>query len=531
MATIIQTNSSAAVLLTDSDVLYVPRNVQLTVAYEDAVRTTVGGGSVSIAIDGAVASTFDEGISIAGSGAADIARIDVGVDGLVRGSTAVGGGAGILVDDAVTKLSNAGHVVGCDGIRSSDSYTYQLDNAGSIAGVHGDGVVANGFITLKIANSGRISGTLNAIDLIAHASASMVVANSGEIVANSGDKAGIRVDVVSGMLKLENSGLIQGGDGIELLPSVSYATIHNSGTIAGAAYAMMALQVGELQLVNEGAMTGAMGVRMQASAATVVNTGLIAATQWHHDALTVQGADYGSLKLLNHGEIVSAGRSVTAVDEADYIRNTGEITGEVFLSGGTDVLRNNGGRINGDVDMGPDADKVLNRDGAIYGDLDLGAGNDLYRGGKGSIVDGRIVGYDGNDSLFGGDGEDSIEGGVGNDKLYGNDGDDVLWGGVGLDLVVGGDGDDVMSGGSQSDVFRIGKHSGDDVIVDFQNGLDVIDLTRLAIAGPNKLAQVQAAAHGVAGGSIIDLDALGGDGSLELKGFAVSQYDGAEFLF
>lgn len=264
----------------------------------------------------------------------------------------------------------------------------------------------------------------------------------------------------------------------------------------------------------------------------MINTGLLSATRSNHDAVTVQGAEYGRLTPPNRGEIVSAARGDATVDEADDIRNAGAITGEAFLSGGADVLRDNGGEVHGDVDMGGVSDRVLDRDGAIYGDLALGAGDDLPRGGEGSTVERRIFGGDGDDGVFGGvfggDGEDTVEAGGGNDRIPGLAGDDVPKGGAGLDLIVGGAGDDEMAGGSQSDVFRIGRHSVDDVVVDVQNDLDVVDLARLAIAGAGKLALVQAAAHDIAGGSIID---LGGDGSLELRGLSVAQYGVTEFLF
>ncbi|MDF2232235.1 hypothetical protein P2H44_06675 [Albimonas sp. CAU 1670] len=304
---------------------------------------------------------------------------------------------------------------------------------------------------------------------------------------------------------------------------------------------------------------------------TVFNTGSIAALDAFGIGVEIWGfSGTRAPTLVNHGTISGAksfggdiddrdvvrnfGTMIGDVDQLggdDLLRNGGLIDGDIHLQDGEDVLRNGGGEIQGDVsmsddadrlhngdglifgdvDMGGTADKVFNQGGAIHGDLTLGAGNDLYRGGKGSVVEGRIIGGDDNDTVVGGDGEDTVEGGGGFDVIRGKGGDDDLTGGAGLDTIVGGAGDDQMTGGSLSDVFRIGKHSGDDVITDFENEVDVIDLTRLSITGTGKVAQVQAAAHDVAGGSIIDLDALGGDGSLELQGFFVAQYGGAEFIF
>jgi len=137
--------------------------------------------------------------------------------------------------------------------------------------------------------------------------------------------------------------------------------------------------------------------------------------------------------------------------------------GDQLLRGraGDDTL--NGG--NGD-------DRVVGDDGDdfLIGEngndlLDGGAGNDRLAGRKG---DDRMFGGSGNDELFGDNGDDHLDGGVGNDWLKGGKGDDVL---------VGGAGDDQMNGGKGADMFVLrGGEEGDDLIIDFELGVDMLVL-------------------------------------------------------
>lgn len=92
------------------------------------------------------------------------------------------------------------------------------------------------------------------------------------------------------------------------------------------------------------------------------------------------------------------------------------------------------------------------------------AGNDLIDGGDG---DDYLFGDDGDDLLLGDHGEDVLVGGAGDDRLVGGADDDVLYGGTG---------NDIMHGGAGDDVFMFAGGGGQDVILDFTAGSDLLQI-------------------------------------------------------
>jgi Ca2+-binding RTX toxin-like protein len=69
-------------------------------------------------------------------------------------------------------------------------------------------------------------------------------------------------------------------------------------------------------------------------------------------------------------------------------------------------------------------------------------------------------------------------GSLGGDVIKGGDGNDLIDGGYGADSIDGGAGNDGLYGGEDTDVFIIGRKSGDDQIFDFELGTDFLDLAR-----------------------------------------------------
>ncbi|WP_420003889.1 serine hydrolase [Arenibacterium sp. LLYu02] len=146
--------------------------------------------------------------------------------------------------------------------------------------------------------------------------------------------------------------------------------------------------------------------------------------------------------------------------------------------------------------LGSRQDDVLSaqRSGA-RGDQMLGfAGDDILTGAtggdllNGGIGDDRLLGKAGADRLLGGAGADVLKGQEGRDLLLGGAGQDQLLGGGGGDRLIGGRGSDFLTGGGGADrfIFKRGALDGQlehDVIVDYEIGVDVIDLIGRRIVG------------------------------------------------
>lgn len=100
--------------------------------------------------------------------------------------------------------------------------------------------------------------------------------------------------------------------------------------------------------------------------------------------------------------------------------------------------------------------------------LNGGDGDDALLGGAGADT---LVGADGNDSLlgqsgedalYGGAGDDTLEGGANTDLLVGGDGNDTLLGQSGGDTLNGGTGSDILNGGAGNDIFVFNEALGED---------------------------------------------------------------------
>lgn len=117
-------------------------------------------------------------------------------------------------------------------------------------------------------------------------------------------------------------------------------------------------------------------------------------------------------------------------------------------------------------------------------DMKIGAnGGEKFSTGRGNdFVDGNggrdmVKAGAGDDVAIGGAGADWLSGGAGDDTLIGEAGNDEIYGGKDRDVIDGGAGNDWLSGGKDADTFVFKTGSGKDVIVDFGNGNDKIDLS------------------------------------------------------
>ncbi len=92
-----------------------------------------------------------------------------------------------------------------------------------------------------------------------------------------------------------------------------------------------------------------------------------------------------------------------------------------------------------------------------------------------------MLGSSHNDTLEGSNWHNHVKGGAGDDVLFGRDGNDTIVGQMGGDTLIGGTGADTFMFASASE-SRTGPHGGDE-IVDFEVGIDTIDVSALALDG------------------------------------------------
>ena len=155
-----------------------------------------------------------------------------------------------------------------------------------------------------------------------------------------------------------------------------------------------------------------------------------------------------------------------------------------------------------------------------------GAGDDTIEGGNGDDVFFGGTGNDaiyarlGDDTVYGGDSFDFIDAGDGNDLVYGGNGRDRILLGAGNDIYVdthqaGELGQDTITGGAGEDVFVFGSLISEDVITDFEIGVDTLELTLDLVGGRDSDQVVFELASVTADGVLI---AIGTGQSILLQG-------------
>ena len=164
-------------------------------------------------------------------------------------------------------------------------------------------------------------------------------------------------------------------------------------------------------------------------------------------------------------------------------------------------------------------------------DVDFLIGDD----GRDVIATGRdndyISGMGGRDQLVAGSGDDVVLGGAGNDFVFGGKGNDMLNGDDGRDKIFAGRGDDTINGSADFDVLRGFKgndvfvfEAGNDVdvILDFRNGVDQIDISSFGVTSIDDLEMTSTRSR-----TTIDF----GDDELVILKLRHQQLDASDFIF
>lgn len=521
--------SSVARVLDGNDDGLVTRDGTLAVLNDNAIE--VSSVSNDLMINGSVEAVdgFAIATPILEAGGLDLI---IGAGGNVASNTHA---VNLTIDQGLSILSAGSIIGGADAIRAGSSARAEILNSGAISAFQNAILLYLNDANAEIVNSGTITSVNDGIDLgnSRGATRTVQVINSGEITA--GDHA------------------FAGSDELDA-PQVS---LINSGTITGDIYLGRA---GDLYNGRNGFLDGrveagrgndivhggAWGEYLDGEEGndTVNGGGGDDTIRGGSGVNTLRGQDGNDS--VNGGtgdDMIRGGAGDDTLTASNGDDDVGGGTGADNLTGGAGEDTLSGGDGDDTIDGGDDDDVIAGgRDDDL---IDAGQGADTVRGGAGDdTVDGgtggdslsggndndRLLGDSGLDFLDGGRGDDTLLGGADQDTLLGGSGNDVLDGGGRSDRLDGGAGDDTMTGGSRADTFVFDLNAGDDVVTDWTNGDDLIDLSAYGLNNFNQLDN-SGAISATPGGVLIDLDVIGGSGSILLDGATVGQLNGADFIF
>lgn len=368
-------------------------------------------------------------------------------------------------------------------------------------------------------------------------------------------KAGVVVDVAEGfgfsvLPAAKDTRLVIAGqigdanttmwDGIINRGKDTRVEITDTGSVEGLYRGMTSLG-NNFEVINQGTITGSVaGLDLDGKNYLVRNSGLITTSNLTNGDAILLDSGFSSGKIINE-----EGGTIEGIVNAV---NSGPVT---FINRGTIVDINN---IAFEVYLSYDDDRFVNS-GILNGSAALGAGNDVADLRNGTVT-GRVTGSDGNDTFivnqnnfqvleYEGDGVDTLKTtvsfsakqnnigeiekfvaiGKANVTIVANDLDNMVTGNRGKNLLDGGAGDDTMRGGRGADIFNFGTGGDSDRIMDFQNGVDRID-----VSGWNTIddfADIQAIVT-VSGDDLVF--AFGND-DITIKDMKMSELNAGDFIF
>lgn len=217
----------------------------------------------------------------------------------------------------------------------------------------------------------------------------------------------------------------------------------------------------------------------------------------------------GTTYYIDHGFQGTNGSDVIMDVSGDTVANTGKGADLILLGQGTHFVDSGAGNDVVVVGNGDDVVKLGSGDDWLWAN----GGNDNVRAGSGNDV---VLGLDGDDTLRGGRGEDDLQGGNGRDKLNGGQDNDRLDGGADNDTLTGGQGED-------SFIFSAG--TGRDIVRDFEDGLDrlEVDMASTGLSGFSDLTLTQQGNH-----VLVD---LGNGDEVLVRNIAQADLTAADFDF
>jgi Ca2+-binding RTX toxin-like protein len=387
-------------------------------------------------------------------------------------------------------------------VTTANQNTYQnaIGNGISVSGFGDEVLLASGAtISSTAANGHGIYGDLPAGEVF------LVLMGSVE----SASSAGIRMASNGNRVMIGPTGEVSGGTSGILLSDFMFGSggnwLENWGSVKGTGATGIGIgaNFSNNSLSNKGTVEGFKGIVAGSAGSTnntVFNSGSIVATD---AGVTLYGN--GSV-LTNSGSISSTSGNAVFLQSQPGETITLHNTGTIKTSGSNAILGWEG------------PDRIINH-GTIDGMITLGDGNDYFDSRGGTITNAY--------GLFLGTGNDTAYGGSGNDAFFDDTGNDFMDGGAGNDgFYLYSPGDDTAIGGAGDDNITLSGMPSMKVNFSGGDGIDSLALTTPVFAPA-----------GTSLNATIDLGSAGlqkmGDvwGSIQLSGVEnVATYEGNDLL-
>jgi len=159
--------------------------------------------------------------------------------------------------------------------------------------------------------------------------------------------------------------------------------------------------------------------------------------------------------------------------------------------------------------------------------ITTGEGADVLRGQNGNDT---LNAAAGTDTLYGDAGTDTLIGGGAADDLFGGSQADTLLGGTGADDLQGGAGNDRLTGESGADDFLFAPGGGRDVITDFADGSDQLEISGFGVDFDDEEELIAVAFQAGANVEIFIPNPTSGTTTVVIENFLVAQLDAGDFI-
>ena len=398
---------------------------------------------------------------------------------------------------------------------------YTIESTGKSYEVSKGVTLSSDTDTIIIENNAGLSNRIGILGRLKSTDDSFAIYSTGDATAITIAKSGVISASSIGIgLNGENQTLTNLGSISAGLYAISaereFAKIVNKGDLdagdSGTAIYITADTGSSNKVFNDGSITGHNGIHWDEAYGvltlgkhSVINVG---DTAVRHDS----AGDQYTLNTINNGTI-KAPTAYYAAEGNDNLVNNGKIIGDIFFGSGNDVFDSSKGVFKGTVwgQAGDDTYHISSAKALVREDIGDGS-DDLFSSVSYTLaIDGEI--------------EDFTLIGKANINATGDNTDNFITGNKGNNILAGLGGIDYLTGGRGADIFVMATGWGIDLITDFVDGVDKIDVS--GWTGISSFADLSGFMSQSESEVMIEV----GDDRLHIFDAVLADFDKKDFLF